>query len=168
MDSAESEVPKKKRAVRNVGIVTPVKPESSAKPSSSKSVIKPASRNQAQINKSTAEPPKGVEPDKDEAFLKAVATKKRGKVMNDALDREFNNLRISRPELEQDDQRKEWAVLEDFGDDGDLRGNFMVIVEIDVKEGGERTLRRSESRLDWEGRPDFKKFKKVRICQDIH
>lgn len=168
MVSAESGMPKtKKRAVEDVNAVASAKPESSAKPTStsasktaSKSASKPASFTQS--TKDSTQSHGSGEPDKDEAFLKAVATKKRGKNVDDTFDREFNNLRISKPEVEVDNQRKEWSVLEEFGDDGDLRGNFMVIVEIDVKTGGERTMRGGESRLDWEGKPDFKKFKKVR------
>lgn len=60
------------------------------------------------------------EPDKDAAFLKAVASKKRGKKTEDTFDREFNNLRISKPELDhaQEAESDRWGVLEEFGDDG--------------------------------------------------
>ena len=106
----------------------------------------------------------GGKEDKDEAFLKAVASTKRGKKKEDDYDREFNNLRISKPDLN-NPQRDEWAVLEEFGDDGDLRGNFMVVVEMDVFKKEPRTnqgvYRRAEGRQDWVGKPDFKKFKKV-------
>ncbi|KAH9939682.1 uncharacterized protein BXZ73DRAFT_43644 [Epithele typhae] len=57
--------------------------------------------------------------DKDVAFLKAVASTKRGKKTEDTFDREFNNLRISRPDLEYERQDEEWKILEEFGDDGD-------------------------------------------------
>lgn len=104
-------------------------------------------------------------PDKDDAFLKAVASTKRGKKSEDTFDREFNNLRISKPDLERAREDEEWKVLEEFGDDGDVRGNFMVVVDCPVfREAGTNTdhMRRGEGRVEWVGRPDFKKFKKVR------
>ncbi|KAI0696983.1 hypothetical protein C8T65DRAFT_743374 [Cerioporus squamosus] len=104
------------------------------------------------------------EPDRDDAFLKAVATTKRGKKAETSFDREFNNLRISKPDLEREKEDQEWKVLEDFGDDGDIRGNFMVVVAMPLhREPGAGTrehLRRGEGRVEWQGRPDFKKFKR--------
>lgn len=103
-------------------------------------------------------------PDRDEAFLKAVASTKRGKKQEDPFDREFNNLRISKPDLQNEQATDDWALLGDFGDDFNLRGNFMVVVEMDIfqKNAGERSIVRTASaRADWEGRLDFKKFKKV-------
>lgn len=103
-------------------------------------------------------------PDTDNAFLKALASTKKGKRAEDDFDREFNNLRISKPEIAKDAAAKQWEVLEDFGDDGDLRGNFMMIVEMDVptkenSNGARSTVR--EMRTSWQGKPDFKKFKKA-------
>ena len=94
----------------------------------------------------------------------AVASTKRGKKHEDEFDREFNNLRISKPDLQREETEKAWAVLDDFGDDRDVRGNFMVVVELDVPERprGPALRRGDEERADWAGRPDFKKFKKVR------
>ncbi|KAI8977855.1 hypothetical protein BD414DRAFT_539100 [Trametes punicea] len=107
------------------------------------------------------------EPDKDNAFLKAVASTKRGKKVEDTFDREFNNLRISKPDLEWENEYEEWAVLDQFEDDVNLRGNFMVVVELPVYketvigDGVRRDhLRRGEGRLEWQGRPDFKKFRR--------
>ncbi|KAI0075005.1 hypothetical protein K474DRAFT_1647144 [Panus rudis PR-1116 ss-1] len=103
-------------------------------------------------------------PDKDEAFLKAVASTKRGKKHEDSFDREFNQLRISKPDLQREQAVEEWKMLEEFGDDGDVRGNFMVIVEMDVpRQGGVGVYRRGEGRMEWENRPDFKKFKKKHV-----
>lgn len=114
---------------------------------------------QKQSTSSGAEPGKH---DTDAAFLKALASTKKGKKSEDQFDREFNNLRISKPDLQKEEQVKQWTVLEDFGDDGDLRGNFMVIVEMEVPERGGRGLRRGEEeRMDWVGKPDFKKFRRV-------
>ncbi|EPS98827.1 hypothetical protein FOMPIDRAFT_90487 [Fomitopsis schrenkii] len=65
--------------------------------------------------------PSGAAPDTDEVFLKAVALTKKGKRTEDTFDREVNNLRISRPELEATPERDAWAVLDKFGDDRDVR-----------------------------------------------
>lgn len=119
-------------------------------------------------------------PDTDVEFLKAVASTKKGKRAEDAFDREFNNLRISKPKLgEVDEERQreeeeEWRRFTDFGDDAGLRGNFMVVMEMDVfrreKGGevgtGERTGQAGKEREvpeQWRDKPNFKKFKKVRL-----
>ena len=115
---------------------------------------------------------KAGEPDRDDAFLKAVATTKRGKKTEDSFDREFNNLRISKPDLERGREDEEWKVLEDFGDDGDMRGNFMVVVEMplyrDPGAGSREHLRRGEGRMEWQGRPDFKKFRRVSGSRELY
>lgn len=102
------------------------------------------------------------QPDTDEGFLKALASKKKGKKHEDTFDREFNNLRISKPDLQQQqehrDEEREWEMMDDFGDYG-VRGNFMVVVEMEVPEHRTRAARRGEGRLEWQGKPDFKKFK---------
>lgn len=124
-------------------------------------VFDSAQTNTAPSQKSGAAPGK---PDKDEAFLKAVASTKRGKKHEDPFDREFNNLRISKPDLQHEQIADDWDVLADFSDDTDLRGNFMVVVEMDIFGKGDterHAMRTAGSRADWEGRPDFKKFKKV-------
>ena len=158
MLSADPDIPKpKRRALGSSSAATSDSHPGTAPDISSRSAAQPASgpHTSAGITQTSGGP------DKDETFLKAIATKKRGKQTDDTFDREFNNLKISKPELERDDKRNDWRILEHFDDDGDLRGNFMVIVEVDVKDTGERNVRRGGGRLDWEGRPDFKKFKKV-------
>ncbi|KAM6499381.1 proline-rich protein [Amanita muscaria] len=92
--------------------------------------------------------------DTDSTFLKAIASTKKGKKKEDDLDRDFNNLKIARPEI--DHREEEWNILDDFGDDTGIRGNFMVIVEMEVKE------RRAKPDVapNWQGKPNFKKFKK--------
>ncbi|KAG7085760.1 hypothetical protein E1B28_003301 [Marasmius oreades] len=111
-----------------------------------------------------AEPGK---PDTDDAFLKAVASTKRGKRAEDEFDREFNKLKISKPELEREDlEDKQWAILEEFGDDLNIRGNFMVIVQFDAS----RTRARGdaqESNPEWNGKPNFKKFKRKNALPSI-
>ncbi|GJE85654.1 hypothetical protein PsYK624_017330 [Phanerochaete sordida] len=110
----------------------------------------------------------GGAPDRDEAFLKAVASTKRGKRLEDDFDREFNNLRIAKPEVPRVDPAEQWKILDDFGDDRDVRGNFMVVVEADLvrkdrRAGGGAAVAHGGGRMDWEGRPNFKKFKKKAI-----
>ena len=111
-------------------------------------------------------------PDRDDAFLKAVASTRRGKKAEDDFDREFNNLRISRPELERQDEEEAYKILEEFGDDGDVRGNFMVVMEMPLfREPGERSadpLRRGEGRLEWQGKADFKKDRKSTRLNSSH
>ena len=97
--------------------------------------------------------------DTDQAFLTALASRKRGKKGEDDFDREFNKLRISKPDIHREEE--DWAVLGDFDDDvRNIRGNFMVVVDIDIH-------RPSKSRgtanlsITYDGKPNFKKFKKV-------
>jgi len=133
--------------------------------------------------------------DTDEDFLKAVNSMKRGKKHEDDFDREFNQLRITNPKAKkkQDKDQKPkqitedavgtattsddaaatsrpWDAIDDFGDVG-LRGNFMVVVEMDVQRGSVRstlTARNQDAaNSEWVGRPNFKKFKKVRIAAFI-
>lgn len=123
-----------------------------------------AAKSQDHTNKGTGAAP--GQPDTDEAFLRAVASTKRGKKLEDEFDREFNNLKISKPDLEMEAEREEWALLEQFGDDSNMRGNFMVIIEMDVYKKEQTPLdpmRVTGTRMDWEGRPNFKKFKHVCI-----
>ncbi|KAJ3577006.1 hypothetical protein NP233_g54 [Leucocoprinus birnbaumii] len=118
-------------------------------------------------------------PDVDEEFLKAVASTKKGKRAEDDFDREFNNLRISKPKAKDDTQQQrteeeeEWRRFRDFGDDTGLRGNFMVVLEMDVfkKKGKENAGESGGSQVNiggeekalpdkWKDQPDFKRFKK--------
>lgn len=125
--------------------------------------------------------------DTDENFLKAVNSMKRGKKHEDEFDREFNQLRITNPKAKkkQDKDQKQvtedpvagtattsdaaatsrpWDGIDDFGDVG-LRGNFMVVVEMDVRRGSVKPTRnQDDSNSEWVGRPNFKKFKQVRIA----
>jgi hypothetical protein len=103
------------------------------------------------------------EPDTDKHFLTALASMKKGKKNENSFDREFNNLRISKPDIEREVKEQEWDLLDGLDDEHNVRGNFMLVVELDVhKKGGSAgkgTLR--TGRIDWEGKPDFKKFRKV-------
>jgi len=105
-------------------------------------------------------------PDRDEAFLKALASTKRGKKAEDSFDREFNKLKIFKPDLNREEEQEEiWSLLNDFEDERDIRGNFMVIMEMDVHRKSNDTPRQvkdNSSALEWQLRANFKKFKKVR------
>jgi len=105
------------------------------------------------------------EPDTDKHFLTALASMKKGKKNEDSFDREFNNLRISKPDVEREVKEQEWDLLDGLDDEHGVRGNFMLVVELDVykKDGsvGKETLR--TGRIDWEGKPNFKKFRRVRF-----
>jgi hypothetical protein len=123
--------------------------------------------------------------DTDENFLRAVNSTKRGKKMEDDFDREFNLLRITKPKPKSknnidghDDDADlpvanttvaaaaPWDEIDDFGDVG-IRGNFMVLVEMDVERSAEPILFARTSNdgahPEWIGRPNFKKFKSVSI-----
>ena len=147
----------KKQAVEDVNAVLPSGPNNAPSAAMrsklhSSLVTRPGSKTGAAPGK----------PDTDAAFLKAVASTKRGKKMEDEFDREFNKLKISKPDVQNHEHEKEWAVLDDFEDRG-IRGNFMVVVEMDVysKENGQRRTRVNTATVEWQDRPNFKKFKKA-------
>lgn len=106
------------------------------------------------------------EPDTDNRFLTALASMKKGKKSESSFDREFNNLRISKPDIEQESIEQEWDLLDGLDDEHDVRGNFMLVVELGVyKKGGVGATGTTRTgRIDWEGKPDFKKFRKVYPC----
>ena len=117
--------------------------------------------------------------DTDENFLKAVNSTKRGKKHEDNFDREFNQLRITKPRNVNVDtigsgntvtgvpeaDVAPWDAIDDFGDVG-IRGNFMVVVEMDIQRGASAkpapTSRNNDvAHPEWAGKPNFKKFKMV-------
>jgi hypothetical protein len=117
--------------------------------------------------------------DTDENFLKAVNSMKRGKKHEDNFDREFNQLRITKPRNVNVDTVSPgtnvdgvpeavvapWDTLDDFGDIG-IRGNFMVVVEMDIQRGASAKYTPPARNDDvthpkWIGKPNFKKFKTV-------
>jgi hypothetical protein len=116
--------------------------------------------------------------DTDENFLKAVNSTKRGKKHEDDFDREFNQLRITKPRNVNVDTAGSgttikgvpeavaapWDTIDDFGDIG-IRGNFMVVVEMDIQRGASAKsapARNSDvAHSEWMGKPNFKKFKTV-------
>lgn len=100
-------------------------------------------------------------------FLQALASRKKGKRKEDAFDREFNNLRISKPRngpaenLENERAHaEEMEVWDEIAKDMNITGNFMVVIESDDilrKDGG----RKESAPLPDTGVPNFKRFKKV-------
>lgn len=101
---------------------------------------------------------------KDDAFLQAITKASRTKKAVDELDKEFNNLKIPKANQKKQPEIPVWReehpdynLVADF--DNDLRGNFMKIIRKDLfrKDGG-----RKDSPVTNDGRPNFKKFKKVR------
>ncbi|KAF8882254.1 hypothetical protein BD779DRAFT_1543640 [Infundibulicybe gibba] len=115
----------KKRAIEDVNNVEKV----NAPPTNTRASRPPDSDKVTKPTKSGAPP---GNPDKDPAFLKALASTKRGKKAESEFDREFNNLKISKPDLGREIQENEWAVLDDFSRETNIRGNFMVVMELDV------------------------------------
>ncbi|KAJ3861354.1 hypothetical protein EV359DRAFT_84422 [Lentinula novae-zelandiae] len=146
--SSSAAPPSKKRAIEKVNAVEP----NSQKPSSTTKTAKA----------SGALPGK---PDTDPVFLKAVTSTKRGKKAEDDFDREFNKLKISKPELDRSKENPEdqWAILDDFSNDRNIRGNFMVIVEMDVYKDRFPEKRATANNPEWRGQPNFKKFKREYI-----
>lgn len=110
------------------------------------------------------------QPDRDENFLKALASTKKGKKREDQYDRDFNELRVARPTqahmqaaVGAEEDLEAWNAIEK---DMDIRGNFLVVmqeIEPRLPREPEAVGTRREGRPDWVGRPDFKKFKKVSV-----
>jgi hypothetical protein len=102
----------------------------------------------------------------DTAFLQAIAKNTKSRKAIDELDKEFNQLRIPKPggnpghnvvqASAWDANHPDWNLVNEFDDD--LRGNFIEIIRVDLmrKDGG-----RKEAVTTDDGRPNFKKFKKV-------
>lgn len=105
-------------------------------------------------------------PDADVAFLKAVASTKKGRRHEDEFDREFNKLKITVPTARIEESDQDWDLLKDFGDEN-IRGNFMVVVDLEIHQKENTTPRASTNiRPEWQGKPNFKKFKQV--CKSFY
>jgi len=147
--------PAKKKAVDNLNAVER-SAAAAAAPTSNKPTSKVVTTDKAKQGAVAGKP------DTDAAFLKAIASTKRGKKAEDSFDREFNNLKISKPELvDNPEPEEEWAVLAEFGDDSGLRGNFMTVVEMDLYRKDDSARQRTVNH-SWDGIPNFKMFKKAR------
>ena len=103
--------------------------------------------------------------DRDETFLRAItkASKKSGM---EELDKEFDQLRIPKsrgqPVQNQWQMHPDWNLVTEFEDD--LRGNFIQIIRKDLFRKDEG--RPDAARVD-DGKPNFKKFRKVRYHLDL-
>lgn len=173
VEMADATPATKRRAVADNAVQRAAPPPAPKPTASTAAKVLPATKSAAAAKEGAGAGAPAGKPDTDSAFLKAIASTKRGKKTEDDFDRDFNKLKISKSNLraaadEERESRPEWELLdrETFGDDGDLRGNFMVIHEIDVfKVDRGQTGRRRAAGTDprWEGKPDFKKFKKVSL-----
>jgi hypothetical protein len=99
--------------------------------------------------------------DRDESFLVALASMKKGKKKEKQTDRDFNSLKIAKPVVNNDDAEIDMLAWELLPKDMDIRGNFMVCVDNVTVREGTRSKRRKDGKPEWVGRPDFKKFRKV-------
>lgn len=102
----------------------------------------------------------------DTAFLTAIAKNAKSRRAVDELDKEFNQLRIPKPGQNPGSHvvkasawnadHPDWNLVNDFNEE--VRGNFIQIVKMDLmrKDGG-----RKQAEVADDGRPNFKKFKKV-------
>ena len=155
-------------------------------PAAGASAVVPASQPRSTQTKPTSKAATGSKPsssnnklDTDENFLKAVNSMKRGKKHEDDFDREFNQLRITKPRNVNVDATDPgtnvkgipeavvapWDTIDDFGDVG-IRGNFMVVVDMDIQRGASAKSAPPARSNDvanpvWIGKPNFKKFKTV-------
>ncbi|KAG6841643.1 hypothetical protein C0991_008628 [Blastosporella zonata] len=116
----------KKRAIESVNAVEKATGVAAARASSKP----PSSTNKKASTSSHKAGALPGKPDQDAKFLKAIASTKKGKKVEDDFDRDFNKLKITKPALEREEPEEQWAVVADFGDDKNLRGNFMVVVEM--------------------------------------
>jgi hypothetical protein len=186
--------PPKRRAVgANAAPATQPKPNSASTQTQNSGAVEAAAAvtgvNRAgKLPSSAAKSSSTNKLDTDETFLKAVNSMKRGKKHEDDFDREFNQLRITNPKAKKKQDKdkdkdqitedavrtatigdatavdRPWDAIDDFGDVG-LRGNFMVVVEMDILRSSARSTLTARSQnaanSEWVGRPNFKKFKTV-------
>ncbi|CAE6442773.1 unnamed protein product [Rhizoctonia solani] len=112
-------------------------------------------------------------PDKDGALLNALAKTEdeqasgsksaKGKVAKPApIDKEFSNMRIAEEKEKEEASRRraeEMRIWEECERDVNVRGNFMVVELVELVRRNRGPPVRSINPA-WEGKPDFKKFKK--------
>ncbi|CEL57786.1 titin [Rhizoctonia solani AG-1 IB] len=114
-------------------------------------------------------------PDKDNALLhalaqtenEAISTLKTGKpkgAKTAPIDQEFSNMRIVEEKEEEASRRRaeEMRVWEECERDVNVRGNFMVVELVNLVRRNRGPPVRSINPA-WEGKPDFKKFKKKAV-----
>ncbi|KAG8833311.1 chromatin modification- protein VID21 [Serendipita sp. 399] len=106
-------------------------------------------------------PKPATQTDRDDKYLLALASLKKGKKREDQFDRDFNSLRIAKPDRDKiDDVDIEQLAYELLPIDMNIRGNFMVCEPTIVPRQNTQVQKRREGNSTWLGRPDFKKFKK--------
>lgn len=114
--------------------------------------------------KSKPAPSQSHQVDTDPTFLTALASKKGKKTAEDNFDREFNKLRISKPDIHREEEEQAWEILGDFDTEArNIRGNFMVVIDLEVFRRNSGHGNTSVARRTYDGRPNFKKFKKVHV-----
>ena len=158
--SSELPTRKPRRSARSPSEETePLEPPRTRKTSP---VKKPTQTQTQTQSKKTTIPPST----QDTAFLTAIAKNAKSKKAVDELDKEFNQLRIPKPGANPgsnvikasawDANHPDWNLVNEFDDD--MRGNFIQIVRMDLmrKDGGRRVASVAD-----DGKPNFKKFKKV-------
>ena len=119
-------------------------------------------------SKAKPQPPQSRHMDSDPAFLTAIASKKGKKTGEDDFDREFNKLRISKPDIHREGEEQAWEILGDFDTESkNIRGNFMVIIDLEVFRPSSGRGDVSVVRRTYDGVQNFKKFKKVRVVDVI-
>ncbi|KAI9570009.1 hypothetical protein HD554DRAFT_428607 [Boletus coccyginus] len=107
--------------------------------------------------------PQAAQVDTDPAFLTALASRKgKKKTAEDEFDREFNKLRISKPDIHREEEERAWEILGDFdADTRNMQGNFMVVIDLEVFRRNSGHGRTTSGTRTYDGRPNFKKFKKT-------
>lgn len=102
------------------------------------------------------------DPDVDSEFQKAIKKSKKDKKDLDELDKDFNALKIPKSKVKSAQavsntvyDYPDYSIVDQFDDD--MKGNFIQIIRKDLfrKDTGEKV-----QQVD-DGRPNFKKFKKV-------
>ena len=125
--------------------------------------IRPTKKTKKEMEVAKGKKATDAQPDQDPRFLTAITKARKTRNAMDQLDKEFNDLRI--PKLKEKDvvparamayDHPDWNLVDDFDDE--LRGNFIQIVKKDLYR---RDLGRKDAVRVEDGRPNFKKFKKV-------
>ncbi|WWC85414.1 uncharacterized protein L201_000277 [Kwoniella dendrophila CBS 6074] len=134
-------------------------------------IISPSKQSKSKSQNATQTNSNVDGPSKDEAFLQAIKKSTKARTAVDELDKEFNQLRIPKPNGQSSIVKaNEWnasipdyALLNDFDDE--LRGNFIQIVKKDLFRKDKLAERVAEPVTVDDGKPNFKKFKKKNIIR---
>ena len=114
------------------------------------------------VKKPRALPKDTSQTTRDESFLQAINKATKAKKAVDELDKDFAQLKLPTKggrakavEVKPWEDHPDWALVNDFDDD--MRGNFIQIIKKDLF----RKDHPKEAQTVDDGRPNFKKFKKV-------